>query len=102
MLLAAIASLVIAGCAARPHALDYVVIAGQDEPPPSRDALVHAARAEADEAAADTWPIYDEPTSLSDKAGVGGGGCSVGLIGSQCERGLLEDVQTLEEQEAKR
>lgn len=98
LLPAAVACLVFAGCALRPHALDYVVLEGEEGQPPSREALVHAARAAADDTAADTWPIYDEPEVLASEDGTGGSGCSVGLIGSQCERGLLEDVAPLEEQ----
>ena len=93
--LAALA-LLCGGCAGRPFALDYVVLPNHEaDPPPTKEEL-KLERAALDKSEA-RYPIYaDEPKRGS---GTGGSGCGVGLIGKQCERGLLSDEPPLSEQQ---
>jgi hypothetical protein len=86
----AIAVIACAGCATRPHALDYVVLASDGEAtPPSGAASASEATQEQND-----YPIYGEPFAFPSGTG---GTCGVGLIGEECERGLLEDETPLEE-----
>lgn len=92
-LLVAVAALALTACAGTPHALEYVVLQnGHDQQrPPPPEVVKHEAEANGER----KWPIYDDPVRPPE--GTGGAGCSVGLIGSVCERGLLDDVEPLEE-----
>lgn len=100
-LFAASIALVTSGCLTpgKPHALQYVVLPNHDEgrpTPPSAEVLKLEAQNRKDET---RYPIYGDspPPTPSEEAGTGGSGCTVGLIGSQCEHGLLSDETPLDE-----
>ena len=82
----AIAAAACAACAARPYALDYVVLPkdGEEERAPGG-----APAPEAATAAPKQRPAVSAETPAPSSAT--GGSCGVGLIGEECERGLLED-----------
>lgn len=92
-------ALLFAACAtpAHPEALKYVVHENPDELP------AHAAQRNNGE---DRYPIYGNgrPPLLAPGTGTGGSGsaggpgCGVGLIGNECERGLLQSETPLWEQ----
>jgi hypothetical protein len=89
----------LAGCAAsRSHALEYVVLPN------------HEAQGGPEERVATPvpdprqYPIYgDDPPPLAHelqaRQAAGGAGCSVGLAGARCERGILAAEVPLEERE---
>lgn len=85
------------GCATRPHALDYVVLQnGDGQPDRPRDGEL--AKLEAQGQEHHDWPIYGEATGApAPEPGTGGAGCGVGLMGAECERGLLEDEPPLDD-----
>jgi hypothetical protein len=87
----AIAVIACASCATRPHALDYVVLVSDGEPTPPPPGAASAPEATPGQ---NDYPIYGEPFAFPSGTG---GTCAVGLIGEQCERGLLEDETPLEE-----
>lgn len=94
------AALAVAGCGtSKSHALEYVVLPngknGDAERPPSAELLKQDAEVNGE----DQYPIYGDDPPPRPGQGTGGAGCTVGLIGARCERGLLEDVVPLDERE---
>lgn len=98
---AALFSAMASGCLAptRSEALRYVVLPNHDEgrpSPPSPEAARLEQRLAKDET---HYPIYGDDPPPEPGEGIGGAGCSAGLIGTQCERGLLSDEPSLEKQQ---
>lgn len=88
----AIAAAACAACGARPHALDYVVLPDQGgEQRPARGAPARQGEAPAPK---ESSPISAQPPTPSPATG---GSCGVGLIGEECERGLLEDETPIDQ-----
>ncbi len=88
----AAAGVTFSACASQPHALQYVVLPNHEalrpdlpETPPPEVALRQSEENP-------EYPIF-EP----DDVGVGGAGCTVGLIGTRCELGILGAEVPLEE-----
>lgn len=93
LLFAALLASGVWACSTTPHAVEYVVLKngeGHQERPRNGD----LAKLEAQAGNDDAYPIYDEARP---EEGTGGSGCSPGLIGSECERGLLADEPPLDE-----
>jgi hypothetical protein len=86
----AIALAACVGCAVRPHALDYVVLPTDHEEQRQAPAVVEPKEADVPKDAV-------VPKDAAEPLTGTGGACGVGLIGSECERGLLEDETPLDQ-----